>query len=101
MQALLLSRQITDTNSDKSNEVAVFNQQWDVVFKTVLFDMDLDSTSCWAPLALLHDFTADPPSSYHHPWKYVYQYPDKCAFFRRIVSHNRQPDDKFTHHPKK
>lgn len=103
LQALLLTRQIVDPNSDKSNEAKVLNEQWPIAFKTALFDMDLDSTASQQNLELIHDFTKDPPSSNGQPgplWHYAYKYPDKCAFFRRIVSCNLN-DDKFTHHAKR
>lgn len=103
LQALLLNRQIVDTNSDKSNEAKILTEQWDVAFKTALFDMDLDSTASDQALELLHDFTKDPPTSNGQPaprWSYVYKYPDKCAFFRRIVSCSVN-DDKFSHNPKR
>lgn len=99
LQALLLNRQIIDPNSDKSNEAKILNELWPVVFKTVLFDMDLDSTATQSNLELIHDFTKDAPSitGQQGPlWKYGYKYPDKCAFFRRVVSCN-VIDDKATH----
>lgn len=103
LQALLLNRQITNTDSDKSNEAKVLNEHWDVVFKTTLFDMDLDSTSTPVDLELIHDFTKDPiPNNGRQGplWNFAYKYPDKSAFFRRIVSCN-VIDDKSTHHPKR
>jgi hypothetical protein len=103
LNALLLNRQIVDTNSDKSNEAKVLNEQWDVAFKTALFDMDLDSTASQVNLELIHDFTKDAPPTNGQPgplWSYAYKYPDKCAYFRRIVSCNVN-DDKFTHEPKR
>lgn len=99
LNALLLSRQITDTNSDQSNEAKVLNLQWPIALRNALFDMDLDSTSMFKNLELVHDFTKDPPPAQSQPgplWNYAYKYPDKCAFFRRIKSCNRN-DDKFSH----
>lgn len=103
LQACLLTRQISNTDADKSNEAAVLNQQWDTAFRTALFDMDLDSTVSQQNLELIHDFTKDPPITNgqpSNPWNYVYKYPDKCAFFRRIVSCTAV-DDKSTHIPKR
>jgi hypothetical protein len=103
LNALLLSKQIITPESDPSNEAKVLNSQWDVAFKSCLFDLDLDSTASQQNLELVHDFTKDPPSNTGQPgpvWKYAYKYPDKCAFFRRIVSCNVN-DDKFTHHAKR
>lgn len=103
LQALLLKREIIDTASDKSNECAVLNQQYDVALASALADMDLDSTSSILNLEFVHDFTKDPiPNNGRQGplWKYAYKYPDKCAFFRRLVSCNTI-DDKFTHHAKR
>ena len=103
LQALLLSRQISDTNSDKSNECKILNEAWDVAFKSALVDMDLDGTASQTVLELVHDFTQDPPLLPTQPgpqWKYAYKYPNNCAFFRKIISHN-VIDDKHTHHPKR
>lgn len=101
LQALLLTRQIIDPNSDKSNEAKALNEQWDLALKTCLMDMDLDSTSVQENLQLIHDFTTDAPTERQGPiWNYAYKYPDKCAFFRRIVTCN-VIDDKSTHEPKR
>lgn len=103
LNALLLQKQIATPETDQSNEAKVLNSQWDVAFKAALADMDLDSTSSQQNLEQIHDFTLDPPSNTGQPgplFNYVYKYPDKCAFFRRIVSCNRI-DDKFTHIAKK
>jgi hypothetical protein len=103
LNALLLSRQVTDPVTDQSNEAKVLNSQWDIAFRAALFDMDLDSTASEQNLELVHDFTVDPPPMNGQPgprWNYAYKYPDKCAFFRRIVSCN-VIDDKSTHEPKR
>jgi hypothetical protein len=103
LQSLLLARNIINTDTDASNEAKVLNTHWDVVLKTVLFDLDLDSTASQTNLALIHDFTNDPPPTTGEVgpiWKYAYKYPSNCAYFRRIVSCN-VIDDKFTHHPKR
>jgi hypothetical protein len=103
LQALLLSRQIVDTNSDKSNEAKVLNQIYDIAFKSALFDMDLDSTASQSNLELVTDFTVLPPPVNGQPgplWNYAYKYPSNCAFFRKVVSCN-VIDDKSTHIPKR
>lgn len=99
LNALLLNRQIIDPASDQSNEAKVLNGQWPIALRNALAEMDLDSTSTFKSLDLVHDFTKDPPPNNGQPgplWNYAYRYPDKCAFFRRIKSCNRN-DDKFTH----
>lgn len=93
LQALLLTRQIIDVNSDKSNEAKVLNELWPVLIKSGLADLDLDSTSTEQNLLLV---AKDPV----HHWRFAYKYPDKCAFFRRIRSH-QVVDDKFSHHSKR
>lgn len=103
LQALLLSRQIIDPNSDKSNEAKVLNEAFDVAFKSALVDMDLDSTSSQSVLELIHDFTKDAPPANGQPgpqWNYAYKYPQNCVFFRKVVSCN-VIDDKSTHIPKR
>lgn len=103
LQALLLSKQISNPNSDRSNENAVLNTSWDIAYKRALADLDLDSTSSQVPLELMHDFTKDspPPVGQAGPqWKYAYKYPDKCAFFRKIISCN-VVDDRHSHIPKR
>lgn len=103
LQALLLTREIINPATDKSNEAKVLNQLWPIAFKTSLMDMNLDSTATQTDLELLHDFTTDPININGRQgpvWKYAYKYPDNCAFFRRIVSCN-VIDDKSTHHPKR
>lgn len=103
LNALLLTREIINPDSDKSNEAVILRGQWDVAFRNALFDLDLDSTASQQTLELVHDFTGDPPPQNGQPgplWNYAYKYPDKCAFFRRVVSCNRN-DDKATHIAKK
>ncbi len=98
LQALLLSRQISDPNSDRSNEAKILNEAYDVAFKSALFDMDLDSTASLEDLELL----AENPTAL---WAYAYKYPAKCAFFRRVVdpldSTGQVVDDRGTHNPKR
>jgi hypothetical protein len=77
--ALLLQRQIVDTDTDKSNENQVLNTYWDLAFSSTLEDLDLDSTSSPITLELI---TADP----NEQWDYAYKYPSDCIKLRRIQS---------------
>lgn len=87
--ALLLQRQISDTDNDASNEAAVLNTHWDAAFNSTLQDMDLDSTSTQAILALIEEDPTD-------DWGYAYTYPSDCVFLRRIQSSVRI-DSRSTH----
>lgn len=87
--ALLLQRQISNADTDQSNEAKILNNFYDVAWKSALADMDLDSTSSQITLQLL---ATDPIEH----WKYAYKYPSNCAFFRRIKSCARV-DDRYTH----
>jgi hypothetical protein len=77
--ALLLQRQVSDPETDKSNEAKVLNTHYDVAFRSTLEDLDLDSTSTSITLELLE---TDPNTD----WRYAYKYPVNCAFLRRIKS---------------
>lgn len=90
--ALLLTRQISDTDTDLSNECKVLNIHFDTAFRATLEDLDCDSTSTQAPLALI----ATCPVK---DWKYAYLYPVDCAFLRRIQSCYRT-DNRYSHIPK-
>lgn len=76
---LLLSRQITNTETDPSNECRVLNTHWAAAWAMALEDMDLDSTSTQYTLALVEE---DP----NDLWLFAYTYPTSCAFLRRLVS---------------
>ena len=76
---LLLNRRVTSADTDESNEVTVLNDHYDVAFEQTLADLDLDSMSEPITLELV---TTDPNDF----WGYVYKYPPRCAFFRRIQS---------------
>lgn len=78
---LLLQRQIANPDTDTSNECKVLNTHWPTAFRKTIEDLDLDSMSSQKVLELI---TADPTD--YPEWKYVYKYPSKCAFFRRIKS---------------
>lgn len=78
--ALLLSRQISDTESDiVTNEVRVLNTFWEDALILTLQDLDLDSLSETITLELIEELSDG-------PWTYVYKYPTRCSFLRRIVS---------------
>ncbi len=89
--ALLLQRQITDATTDRSNECKVLNAHYDTAFRATLEDLDLDSTSSQVTLALLDTDNDDYPN-----WRYIYEYPATCAFFRRIKS-SALMDNRTTH----
>lgn len=76
---LLLSRQITNPDTDKSNEAKVLITHWDVALAATLEDLDLDGTSTQKTLELIEE---DP----NDLWSYSYQYPSDCVFLRRIQS---------------
>ncbi len=80
--ALLLARQVSDVDSDvTTNEVKVLNNYYEDALSQTLADMDLDCLSEPAQLELLAEINDD------GPWQYVYKYPTKCSFLRRIQSH--------------
>lgn len=78
---LLLARQISDVDSDTTtNEVKILNQFYDDALSQTLADMDLDCLSEELTLELLVQLDDG------GPWTYVYKYPTRCAFLRRIKS---------------
>ena len=93
LNALLLSRQITNADTDKGNEVTILRNNYEIAFNATLEDMDLDSTSSQVTLEL----HAEKPN---HLWDYAYKYPSDCAFLRRIQS-CVEIDDRYTHIPKR
>lgn len=79
LSALLLSRQVVETESEKvTNEVRVLNQLWDSALASVLQQLDLDSLSETIDLELIEELEDDTH------WAYVYKYPSRCIFLRRI-----------------
>lgn len=93
LSALLLSRQVSDTETDNvSNEVRILNQFWEVALHTSLQEMDLDSLSETMKLELIEEV--------EDVFKYVYKYPNRCAFLRRIKS-CQVTDNRYTHIDKK
>lgn len=92
LNAMLLTRQISNPETDASNEAKVLNNLWDVSFQTTLEDMDLNSTSTVVKLELVKECP-------YREWNFAYKYPSNCAFFRRIHSGFRT-DTRNTHIPK-
>lgn len=93
LQALLLTKQITDPASDQSNEAKVLNQIYDVAFRTALIDLDLDSTCSQNALELVEE-------NPNNQWLYSYKYPQNCLYLRRLIDpqdySSQTMDDKFT-----
>ena len=79
LSALLLSRQVTETESEKmSNEVRVLNQLWDSALESVLQQLDLDSLVETIDLELIEEIPDNPHLVY------AYKYPSRSIFLRRI-----------------
>lgn len=91
--ALLLQRQVSNADTDKSNEATVLRNHYDVAFRGTLEDLDLDSTSTQAALELVEE---DP----NDLWDFAYKYPNNCAFLRRLQS-SVTTDNRTTHIPKR
>lgn len=80
LSALLLSRQVNDTETDNvTNEVRVLNLFWEDALTSTLQELDLDSLSETVTLELVEELDEG-------NWTYVYKYPTRCAFLRRIKS---------------
>lgn len=78
--ALLLSRQLSDSENGGGNEGTVLRTWWDSAFFGALADMNLDAHSTTVDLELIEELDVD------ENWLYSYRYPARAAFFRRIVS---------------
>lgn len=93
--ALLLNKQFTNADTDKSREATIFRLYYDKAYESTLQDLDLDSTSKRVQLSLI---TASPYSAFPdvYQWGYSYRYPDDCAFLRRIVSRSIK-DHRYSH----
>lgn len=94
LSALLLGKEVTEIETDKSNEVRVLNLHWDLAFNSTLQDLDLDSVVTPITLELIETLNDG------GPWTYVYKYPANCIFLRRLVS-GFETDNKNTHLSKK
>lgn len=97
LSMLLLQRQVSNPETDTSNEAKVLNTNWDVAFLSALEDMDLDRLSVAKRLELLaqRDETSD-----ENNWLYVYKYPVNCTLLRRLQS-QAVVDNRYTHIPKR
>ncbi len=93
LSALLLAKEVSNTDTDTSNEVRILNTNWDIALWSTLEDLDLDSTSMDVALELLSALT-------NETFNYVYRYPSNCAFLRRIKS-LQITDTRYTHIAKK
>lgn len=98
--ALLLQRQIANTETDTSNEGKVLQTHWDMALHATLEDLDLDSTSCQKTLELVATFDPANDDPVVSQWYYAYKYPSNCAFFRRVQSAVLM-DNRTTHIPKR
>lgn len=90
--ALLLTREISDADTESTTEAKVLRTHWDIALRKTLQDLDLDSTFSTVPLEL---FATNP----NELWLYAYKYPSNCSFFRRIVS-NAKKDNRTTQIPR-
>ena len=113
LTALLLTKQIIDTDTDTSAENRTLNVVWPTALKSTLADLDMDATSIKVPLQLVagnegFDFpqnwspqayvTGSPPTPCPPPtigcdvvpggWRFAYAYPQNCTFFRRLMPHH-------------
>lgn len=80
LSILMLQRQVSNADSDTtSNEVKVLNLFYDDALTQTLKELDLDRLSEPFQLELLANLNEG-------PWAYVYKYPTRCAFLRRIQS---------------
>lgn len=89
LSALLLAKEVSDTETDTSNEVRILNTHYDIALWSTIQDLDLDSLSMPITLELLVNLT-------NEPWNHVYKYPTNCAFLRRIKS-LQITDNRYTH----
>ena len=86
LEALLLSTEVTEADTDKGNAVRVLRKNWNAAFVGALADMDLDSMSTFVQLELI---TVQPTDA----WNFAYKYPVNCAFLRRVVQNSGQGPD--------
>lgn len=79
LNALLLSRQVIDADTDRSNEAARLRTVWTVALNSALAEMKLAETKEAVTLELIEENPND-------LWNYVYRYPSHCVTFLRIRS---------------
>jgi hypothetical protein len=89
LSALLLAKEVDNTETDTSNEVRVLNIHWNTAFESTLQDLDLDSLMTPITLELIEELDEG-------PWAYVYKYPTNCIFLRKIQS-GIETDNAATH----
>lgn len=89
LSALLLGREVDEVETDTTNEVRILTTHYGIAFESTLQDLDLDSLSQPVTLELITELTDE-------AWQYVYKYPSKCVFLRRIES-GQAVDNKSTH----
>lgn len=95
LSALKLSRRISDAETEtNSNEVKTLNELWSTAFVGTLQELNIDSISETVKLELIETLDDD------GPWTYVYKYPSRCAFLKRITT-NYRVDNSCTHENKK
>lgn len=94
LSALLLGKQISNADTDTSNEARTMRLHWNIALNSTLADLDLDCLSEPQELELTASLADD--SDYDGQYNYVYKYPDACVFFRRIRS-GFEVDNKGTH----
>lgn len=78
LSALLLSEEVTNIASQKSNNISILNRFYDIAFQSSLQDMDLDALSTPITLELIEALPSD------HLFTYAYKYPSNCVFLRRL-----------------
>lgn len=89
LSALLLSEEVTEISTSKSNNIKILNRFYPIALKATLQDLDLDGLSETVTLELIEELPTD------HKWRYAYKYPTNCALFRRIDT-ERLTDTKST-----
>lgn len=79
LNALGLTKRITDADSDDSTEAMNLRDIWDVAVEAFLEEANLAETNEIVTLTLV----AEDPNDH---WSYAYAYPNNTAMVRRIVS---------------
>lgn len=77
--ALLLSKKIVNADTDESTEKNILDTNFNSALYSTLEDLDLNRTADSMVLELI----AEDPDDH---WSFVYKYPNRAAFIRRIVS---------------
>ena len=86
LNALLLSAQVKEADTDQSTVAKTLRQFYDLSFNGALIDMDLDSTSDSIILVLKESL----PNT---RWDFVYEFPTRAVHLRRIESIHRRDDE--------